>query len=260
MLNAERNSVTELDPRQCLMSELERRCGQNPKYSLRAFAKALSIHPATLSMVLSGKRQFSKKMAERVAKKLALDPLKSTAFVRGATGKFNLLAVTDKYEDLSLDKFATISDWYHYGILSLITTKGFQTNFSWIASRLGISTMEAKAATERLVRLGVLDTSSNPWRQVGGPIMIENNISTSATRHFQSQVLKMAQYSLENDSPEVRDISSVTVAVDPAQLSIAIEEIRKFRIHLMKLLEKQKPAQEVYHLAIQLYPVSRKKK
>ena len=48
------------------------------------------------------------------------------------------------------------------------------------------------------------------------------------------------------------------MAIDPKDLSFASEEIRKFKIYLMSLLEKKKNAKEVYHLAIQLYPVSKR--
>ena len=258
-MNNQSETNINLDARRYLMSELEKRCRTNPRYSLRAFAKALSMNPAMLSMVLSGKRRMSRKKATKLADVLGLNPTAAVDFVQSSISQPVFVKSSEKYRDLTLDQFAVISDWYHFAILSLIETNEFEPKNSWIASRLGISTMEAKAAVERLVRLGILDTKSSAWKQIGGPIMIENKISTSATRQFQSQVLKMAQFSLENDSPAIRDISSVTMAIDPKVMPRAIEEIRKFKIYLMNLLDAKESAQEVYHLAVQFYPASRRK-
>ncbi len=257
MLNVEGQKRLSL-ARHLLLRELERRCQQNPKYSLRAFAKALDLNPAMLSMVISGKRNLSKKMAKKIAAKLALNPDDTSSFISTAASR-EIFAqpIVPKYRDIALDQFATISDWYHYGILSLVETKNFKPNFQWIASRLGISVMEAKAAVERLERMELLDTTSKRWSQIGGDIMIENEVSTAATRHFQSQMLKLIQYSLENDPPNLRDISSITMAIRPEDIHMAKEEIRKFKIHLMNLLEKKGFAQEVYSLTVQLFPVSR---
>jgi uncharacterized protein (TIGR02147 family) len=245
--------------RSILVAELERRCRQNPKYSLRAFARALGLNPAMLSQVLSGKRYLSQKRAAQLAQKLGLHPKLSAQFVNTATSPKLSYVIKENYRDLALDQFGLIADWYHFGILSLIETEDFEPRISWISSRLGISEMEAKLAVERLERLGILDTKKTPWVQKDGPIMIENTISTAATRQFQSQLLKMAEYSLENDSAQIRDFSSVTLAIHPDDLPIAAEEIRKFRLHLMSLLEKRKSRKEVYQLAVQLYPASRRK-
>ena len=40
-------------------------------------------------------------------------------------------------------------------------------------------------------------------------------------------MLEKAKDSLDNDSPGVRDISSLTLAIDPRDMPVAIEEIRK---------------------------------
>ena len=42
--------------RDLLASEFERRCQQNPRYSLRGFARAMGVHHSTLSRLLSGDR------------------------------------------------------------------------------------------------------------------------------------------------------------------------------------------------------------
>ena len=46
----------------------------NPSYSIRAFAKKLGTTATTLSLVMSGKRKVSKKLAASFCEKLLLTP------------------------------------------------------------------------------------------------------------------------------------------------------------------------------------------
>jgi len=263
------------DARAFLNEELSKRCKLNPRYSLRAFARALGLTPAGLSLILSGKRGVTPTTAESIADHLGLDPVLREKFLEGIrrskkqkklarksqrTPEFSKPQNDSHYHQLTLDTFSLISDWQHYAILSLIETKGFKPRISWVASRLGISATEAKSAVERLKRLKILDTSQAPWKQMGGPLKIENTTALSAARRQQKQVLEKALYSLENDSFESRDISSMTMAIDPKLVPLARDEIKKFRRYLMNLLESKGNQEEVYHLGIQIYPVSKNKK
>jgi plasmid maintenance system antidote protein VapI len=59
-----------------LKQELHQRMTKNPMYSIRSFAKALRIHPGTLSSYLNGKRKITIKSAAYLAERLNLDPLR----------------------------------------------------------------------------------------------------------------------------------------------------------------------------------------
>jgi len=253
------NQLNVLDPKQYLAAELKRRCQENPRYSMRAFAKTLKITQAGLSMILSGKRNISRKAGQRMAEILGLNPSMRNAFVNGCTQihSMNFIQENELVHDLALDQFELISEWYHYGILSLIETKDFKPSFSYIARRLGVSLIEIKTAVERLVRMGILDTKGKKWKQIGGPLGVDNNISTPATKKWQKRVLEKAIESSENDPFELRDMTCMTLAIDPKFISLAVPEITKFRRHMMVFLEALGKPSEVYHLSVQLYPVSK---
>src|SRR4051812_44306228 len=59
--------------RNCLEAELARRKTQNPRYSLRAYARALAVDPAQLSRILSEAAEPSPRVLEILADGLALD-------------------------------------------------------------------------------------------------------------------------------------------------------------------------------------------
>src|SRR5580698_8295148 len=64
-----------------LEEELSRRAEVNPRYSLRAMARALGIEPGALSEILSGKRVPSYKMAQKILAALELEPETQTQFL-----------------------------------------------------------------------------------------------------------------------------------------------------------------------------------
>jgi transcriptional regulator with XRE-family HTH domain len=53
------------------LSELQ---NQNPRFSLRAFARRIGMNPGGLSALLNGKRSVSIKIAQRISERLMLDP------------------------------------------------------------------------------------------------------------------------------------------------------------------------------------------
>ena len=48
-----------------------------------------------------------------------------------------------EYQQLQMDTFRVISDWYHFGILELTYLKSFKSDPRWIAKALGITEIEA---------------------------------------------------------------------------------------------------------------------
>jgi hypothetical protein, TIGR02147 len=236
-----------------LQRELARRCESNPRYSLRAFAKALGISHPLLSLILSGRRKLSRKSAAKIAEKLSLSFEERRFFLSDYDFEET---PSDDFQQIDMDTFSFISDWSHYAILSLLDIRGAKFEAEWIARRLGISVHESRAAMERLVHLGLVSKQGQTWKQTGLPIKVENELSTAASRKFQRQLLEKAIYSLENDPMEVRDMSSMTFAMDPELVPHALLRIRKFRRQLTAELEKMRPGKRVYNLTVQLYPVS----
>lgn len=241
------------NPRLLLQAELTRRIQHNPRYSLRRFAQALGMSHTVLSLVLSGKRPLSKKAAGKVSDFFGLNPTQRERLVSHRKSP-----PLEPASVLSLDTFAVVSDWYHFAILSLLEIPKSRFTPRWIASRLGISEIEAKGAVERLLRLGLVEKNpEGEWRQAGKPIRFDNRQSTAATRKFHSQILARAQDSLEHDPFEAREFSSVTFALDSAQLSHARDRIKAFSRELMRELESRGNPKQVYNLSIQIFPLSK---
>jgi uncharacterized protein (TIGR02147 family) len=250
--------------RQMLQRHFSERLRKNPQYSLRSFARTLGLSPTILSLVLNGKRSLSKKALAKVVERLTLNPdevalleneLQARRQYKHGVGAYSASSI--EFQQLTMDQFEMISHWVHYAILSLLEIPGEKLERNSISKRIGIHPLDAQAAIERLERLGLLEQDEKGrWKQSGAPLKLENRISTAATRNFHHGFLEKARESLEIDPIEKRDFSSVTFAMDPKLVPYALEKIRAFRRSLMKELETMSPPEEVYHLSVQLFPLS----
>src|SRR3954470_2795889 len=84
---------------------------RNRAYSLRAFARKLEISPAALSEILNGKRNVSKRLAERLVNNLVLPPIEGKAildlFPEPGEGRRSLITNSERLvqNELTNDQF-----------------------------------------------------------------------------------------------------------------------------------------------------------
>ena len=236
------------------------RCRVNDRYSIRAFAKSLDLAPSTLSELLNGKRKLSKSLRDRIGKALDMDAEQLRAFKTKVHGNCNLLSQTSEpsYETLALDSFYMVSQWYHYGILQLVKTKGFKNCPNWIAQRLAVTELEVKQAIARLKRIGILEEEDGHLVDVtnGETTHLRENFTNGQLRDFQVRALQIAIDKLQSVPIEYRDNTSMTLAINKEAIPFAKKEIAKFRRKLTKQLEEFGEPDEVYQLAFAMSPLT----
>lgn len=194
----------------------------------------------------------------KIFERLHMSPADKETLQRLERGKKALANQNTKYLQLQMDHYHMISDWYYYAILSLAETQGFKDEPSLIARRLNIRNSEAKQALERLERLQLLQRNSKGQLvPTGLSFKTSSDISNATLRKSHVDNLELAKESLERDPVDLRDISSMTMAIDLSLLPQAKKLIQDFRRKLTQFLESEEK-QEVYKLNIQLFPLSTK--
>lgn len=245
------NSV---DPGRLLRDELARRTQRNPKYSLRAFAQSLGVSSSFLSKLMNGQRPFTERTLGLLSQHLSLSPVEISKLKDqlGERQSWHL-----EFDSLDLDRFQLISDWYHFAILELSSVRGIVLSPKSISACLGITIHEAKAALERLKRLGLIDQDNelNP-APVRNFSTVGPSFTTAATRNQQRQILEMAIQALENVPFEERDQSSVTLAIPKSRITEAKKKIAAFRREMTEHLQRPGERDSVYHLSVSFYPVT----
>lgn len=234
---------------------------KNPQYSLRSFAKRLDISAAALSEIMAGKRRVSAKLAQRMLERLNLSPADLEPLVAGLArshqGLSKRQSKSGRVTILSNDQFKIVTEWYHFGILTLLETKDASTDVGFLSGRLGVSKRDITAAIERLERLGMLGRDHFGKLQLTGESFHSSDgVPSSAVRASHSQALDLAKASLETDDVTIRDFTSLTFAASPSDLPKARKLIRKFRTDLANALGRD-PKEEVYMLSINLFPLSK---
>lgn len=234
--------------------EMQRR---NPAYSLRAFAKRLVISPSALSEIMRGRRQVSYKMYIRLLDKLECSPAEKEAALKHMAPQGILAFHTPKkFTELAEPAYKIIADWYHFAIMSLAETKGFQGSTDWIAERLNIPESTARDAVERLVNASMLIRRSDGSVEVTGKsFCTTDEISSEAIKKAHSQNLELAKNSLKRDELSRRDFRAATLAISPEKIKDAKKLISEFIDRLMVFLEDGKK-EEVYKVCVQLFPLS----
>lgn len=261
------------DYRAFLRASLEEKAKQNPAFSLRAFARFSGISPSHLSRTLSGQKKLSSSSVHLIANSLGLSA--------GETNHLLALVELEKTTDdkkksrivrslgrqaggrtkvLSLENFQVLSDWYHFAILALAKTRGFQASSLWLAQRLGIRSLDAKFALERLVKLGLLEKHGSGWRAADdGQISTTDDLASAAIRENHRQHLQLAEKALAELAVEVREFNNLTLAMNLGDIPKAKRKIRAFIDEFNREMERDQ-AQEIFQLNVQFYPLSRREK
>lgn len=260
------------DPTSMLRQVFVERVARNPSYSLRAFARNLGVSHAYLSMILHGKRRIPARLALLISQVAGFDDKEAEAFLaacREATLRHGASRAGEKklerqsdYFRIELDRFRVLSDWYHLAILDLTQLFGFQPDAAWIAKRLGIKVADVRAAVERLSRLGLIRIEPGGWQKTHAKLEVPTSRPDEAIRRFHFQMIEKAREAAASDRQEdydARDITGITMPLNPARLAEAKKRIKRFRRSLLGYVSQGK-CTELYQLNVQLFPLTRKVK
>lgn len=252
--------------RTLLQEELTKRCAQNPNYSLRSFAKALTISPAALSSILNNKRPITEKMKLRLGFKLGLtvEQLnKISAKTHGNSKGHHAAVASPEFQQVTIDVFNIISDPHHYALMELIKTHDFESNARWIAQRLKITQSEVNFALERLERVGLLHRDAKgSWQDStdGFTSDLREGMTSEAQKKFLVRSLQNSIAAITTEDLSVRDNTSITMAINSSDLPKAKKMLKEFRRCFCKDLESSPKLDEVYQLTLSFIPVSNLKK
>ena len=224
---------------------------------MRSFARYLDVSPTTLSQVFNRKRDFSKRNLLKVSERLAFTPSETDSALQELSATFTTRLRDEAFTLLRDDTFRYLSDWYYFAIHSLASSGKTKADHAWIARRLGLTRPQAQDALDRLERLGLIAIRKNRLHILAGALRTTTDVPSAAARHLQNDHLKLAQQSLETDSVDIRDITSMTFLCQTSRLPKAKAMIKNFRRKLTKHLEGPTAGEEVYVLAVQLFPVSK---
>jgi uncharacterized protein (TIGR02147 family) len=237
---------------------------RNPRFSLRSFAVKLGINHSTLSQVLRGKRRLSARGLEIAGKRLGLSDEAIRAYVASSRKKTNTKVPTEEIHKvhLHLDTFQLLSAWQHYAILELLRLRGFKADSRWIASTLGIAVEDVNIALQRLLRLGLLEmTARDQWIDKSGDAEFHSAALTEqAGNLIRQEILELEAETIKRIPSQHRVHRQMILAVDSRKLSRLQALTDEFMQDLRSVLSESEAKDDVYQLAISIFPVTTLKK
>lgn len=259
------------DYREVLQKEYQRRLSANAQYSLRAFARNLSMPASSLNEIINKKSGISLKRAIEICRKLDYNALESEYFsilVEVEHGrakrdreiaKVRLKKFLQRAEKkLTLDVFNYISEWYHVGVLELSRINGFQSDYKWISRKLNISAKEVRLACERLIRLGILKREKGNLEAAGDWILkTPAEIPSDSIKQFHKTILNKASIALYEQSLDLRNFNSMIMSIDPDKIAEAKKLIAELNERLLLLMTNTGHQKRLYCFSSQLFQIDR---
>jgi uncharacterized protein (TIGR02147 family) len=262
-----------LDYRQYLDAYYKARKAVDRKFSHRFIGKEGKFDPGLFSKILQGKRDISASMVFRLAALLKLD--------RKETEYFQCLVLYNQsrlhaernhhYEKLislrgtgakavELGQHRFYSKWYYSALRALLDfTATDGSDSDRLARRLvpPIKAAEAREGLELLEKLGFAARDANGRYRVRDPLITTGygNAALNAN-NFVLESLELAKGAIDRFPATARNLSTVTFSVPRARYPHYEARIRAFRRELMAEIAKEKGADTVYQLNLQLFPLS----
>lgn len=262
-----------LDYRQFLRDRF-RRLKRSSRATHRSLSKKAGFaSPNFLKLVMEGERNLSERSISQIAAAFDLNEREREFFA--ALVRFNQAKELEEKEilyqelklrrpDLSLKRlehsqFEYLKDWHTVAIREMVALEDFREDPEWIAERLGgrVRPAQVKRSLKLLSRLGLLGRNAE-GRLVPNqaPLSSGDEVSSLAAYSFHQGMLEQAKRALRETPPELRDISSVTLAVDAETLQKVKRKIQAFRKEILAMSEGHGKAEAIYQMNIQLFNLS----
>lgn len=223
----------------------------NSSLSIRSFAVKAGISSGAMSDIFNGKRQLTRNMAEKIAINLKMNPTERSLFLN-ASSEREVLGIK-KIRFFSRAQFQHITDASYFSLLSLMETKSFKYDIDWIADRLEITPEKVSSIIRRFKDLNVLTEIDGKLVRANDVFSTSDDISDSLVKASHLETLRAAHKSLNEVDVNLRDFTSFCFPADPALMNEVKQRIRVFQDEIA-LLMRTKNSNEVYKLAIHLFP------
>lgn len=248
-------------------------------WSLGSWAKRLKLSSsAALVNVLKGRKLPSEDLGLRFAESMKMRPLEAEYFVtllelarqKGSVGSVQLglrrklkalstLATTDF---LSVDRFSFVSRPHHFIIREMVNLRDYREDCQWISKRMkySVSPETVRESIQNLIHAGLLERTRDGKLKMTSPFQdTTRDVPSEALKLYHEQCAEMAKQAIRTTPVAERDFSNNVLSVRMSRMQEMKDFIKAFREEFSGCFDSADgSADEVYHLNIQLFPVSQK--
>ena len=222
---------------------------------------------------MDGDRNLSSVSVEKFAKALKLDREEKRFFedlvafnqaedVEEKNDAFERIAASQRFRSarrIDSSMFEYLSRWYHPVIRELAARNDFREDPEWIADKLRprVPAEEVDKSLELLFDMGLLERDDEGNVSRGNPSLTTGHeVRSLAIGNYHRQMLERAEESIESVDRELRDVSALTVCVEPEMVDELKERIHAFRETLLDLCDREEEPETVFQMNFQLFPLT----
>jgi uncharacterized protein (TIGR02147 family) len=262
------------DYRKFLKAVFEFKKSQDSSFSQRNFAKLLGASNSSFySMVVTGKRNISDKVAQKIADGLALKNdeaffFKNLVLLNQAVGleerQLYAQAVLKsrgfrRTKPLAELQYRYWTQWYYVAIRELVTLADFKEDPVWIAHRLSnqIKPDQAMEAIEVLLQLDLLARDEKHQLQpVHEAVITPDEVTSPFLAQFHEQMIKLAVEAIRHYPREIREVSGLTFPISELGFKKVKGIIQNFRKELLEIVTQERDSKGVYQFNLQFFPLA----
>lgn len=245
---------------------------ENSFFSYRFMGMKLDLDPGFVAKVLQGKMQLALKSIPAMVSFCKLHPREADYF--DAMVKFGR-SKNEKDVHLYFEQMSTLrgvearrieqkqyqfyTKWYYTAVRSLLGYYRFHGDHAALARKLSppISVEEAEDAVELLLDLGLVSVDEDgAYRLSDRMITTGEAWRSEAIKSFQKETLVLAREALDRHPKELRDISTITVAVSHRDLEEIRARAKEFRQSILQMKTGNETQDVVYQINIQVLPLT----
>ena len=262
-----------LDYRDFLKDFYQEKKSRSSFFSYRVFAGQVGLDTSYLAKVIMKKRHIADRSIPTVARYCGLHGRDAECFdalVHFGKAKTEqqsrlwfervLSLKEEPSRALLADQYEYYTKWYYSAIRSVIEYFDFNDDFGLLGKQLNppIGAREARKAIRLLTSLGlIVKDDSGRYRQSDAAITTGREWNSAAINAFQEETIGLAREALARHPKQTRDISTITMAITAEQFEEIKERIREFRTSLIAYINEDTEPDRVYHMNIQLVPLTR---
>lgn len=260
------------DYRDLLRIFYERRKDQMPLYSYRMMGTKLGLDGSQLFRIIHKEQHLPPRCVPLAKDLLGLagrageyfELLIAAGRTRTIQKRKELLnkafALRDvQRRDLATNELRFLSQWWFAAVRAYLEVNEGVANPPEIANNIipNISEEQVREALELLKELGfVRKLASNRLSLAQTHLTVSGPEKAKAVRSYQKQVLQLASEALDNIPTNLRDVSTLTMAVDEDCFNDLREMTREFRRQLQKRVEESHNPDRVMQLNLVFFPVA----
>lgn len=259
------------DYRTWMRERYEERKRIQPNFSYRFMAIRLEMDAGQLVKILQGKLHLVPQKIPMVAKLFGLDARSERFFealVRfgKATGTQEISRRWDEIQslrevqsrELEQDQYEFYSTWLPTAVRGVLSLGEPDQTPKAIGDRIvpRVDAPEVERSLALLERLGLVARDGGGWTLAHKHIRTGDLWRQKTVRRFQIDTMRLATEALESIPAKRRDISTLTLTLAEKDLPLLKERVAEFRRDLVRLAEESDPADSVYQVNVQVFPMT----